>query len=166
MNTTQFERPALWPTGLIHDFGVRCPQCGGHFDVMVTATVNLHLTETASVDSGDHEYTPDSPASCRLCAFSGTFGDFHSIPTEDQVTALTAVSCEWSTDTDVDPGAAYWADLTPTQMAAAYATAKHFWPAVHIINEDQIFTIKTPDAVSYPILDRLVEDLGTADSIT
>lgn len=164
--TTGFERPTEWPTGLLHDFGIRCPQCGGHHDVMVTATVTVQLTEGGSVDSGDHEYTPGSPATCRSCGFRSAFADFQAIPAMDAVGTLTAVSCEWSTDTDNDPGAAYWAELTPQQMAAAYTVAQHFWPAVQILNEDQILTIKTPDAISYPLLECLAEELGSPHSIT
>lgn len=160
-----FQRPAEWPTGWLHELGIRCPQCGDHYAVTVAASVQVRLTEGgADTQLSAHEYLPTSPAECGNCDRVGTLADFCAIPDGTQLNGVTAVSCEWSTGAD-DAGAAYWADLTFAQFDQARTLAAHYWPGVTIEVVDQILTVQTPDTFADSLLLGLTEALGEPDSI-
>jgi hypothetical protein len=58
-----------------------CPQCGkdGYIEIAMTVWGRLTPDGTdidAATTGGDHEWTPESPATCCACGYSATVLDF------------------------------------------------------------------------------------------
>ena len=65
---------------------MKCPKCGNEDRIDIHAAVWLRLTadgtDADASNCGDHEYTPDIPACCAACDYTGSVKDFDP-PDED-----------------------------------------------------------------------------------
>jgi hypothetical protein len=67
-------------------FDMKCPKCGSEEQIDIQAAIWVRVTsdgtDADASGCGDHEYTPDNPACCAACDYTGTVKDF-SPPDED-----------------------------------------------------------------------------------
>jgi hypothetical protein len=57
---------------------IRCPTCRATTQIDIAATVWLRVMEDGTDQSkdGNHDFGPDSPATCNACGFTGRLHDF------------------------------------------------------------------------------------------
>ena len=61
-------------------FDMKCPKCGDENEIDIQASVWLRVTSNGTdadaSNCGDHHWTPDRPAECSNCGYTGLVKDF------------------------------------------------------------------------------------------
>ena len=80
---------------------MKCPKCGCEDQIDIQAAIWVRVTsdgtDADASGCGDHEYTPDSPASCAACDYRGRAKDFDP-PAEDTINGEMVAALELCAD--------------------------------------------------------------------
>jgi len=58
-------------------YGLECPQCLNHEEIMVEVTTMMGMSDHGMGDHGDTNFDDESYAECPACLYAGTLKDFN-----------------------------------------------------------------------------------------